>query len=663
MDISELLGGFRNASRDEHPAVLERKITALELSHTLRQQEGDFETFLEGVPDGLLNAVLSSDGVDTYLTTLLASALHGHLDADVFLAAVVHGLVLQLTYQGRHRPWPEAYVLGAGGDMRIGAIGLLNTGGVPAFVLDPHFEAGSGGDQKTLALSAAVFTRAAAGEVPTILAATIQKIGCVAFLDLGRSCDGDGAMVRDVAAMTEAVTKDTFYMFAGQAGPVSIMHRWIAARHPSAKIDVRYYWQSVGRSAEFKGVIVVTGVDGCLDLQGGVARTETSYLIRTAADLARDLDRDDIFQIVVREHDRVNLREPTVISSSAPLPEEQAIKISDPLDIRHVVLKTAGGRVIRELDGHRSTYVIVTGKGEIIEDYQEPGAFHSSPHFVPVIDGEARLSTPHISRPARQVAGTSLLLTFHPLVHTFHSHFLLQCFPRIELMKALGIEDYSILVPHDIKKYQIEMLGIAGIEESRLVRMNPDYDYIAEILVTPILIPAVFTPLYAEVYSTMIAKVGVQEIKPYRRIIISREARTTWRNMLNFDAIAQRLVERHGFELVWPDKLSIEDEIRLFRESEIVVGAEGAGLYNCCFMSAGSHVVCLADQDYVMYIVASMAHIRGFDVSYVFGESFMAESDRARRAGHSNFVVDPERVSAAIAEILDQRARPNVELQ
>ncbi len=39
-------------------------------------------------------------------------------------------------------------------------------------------------------------------------------------------------------------------------------------------------------------------------------------------------------------------------------------------------------------------------------------------------------------------------------------------------------------------------------------------------------------------------------------------------------------------------------------------------------MSRSADVVCLADQDYVMYVLAAMAQYRGFDISFVFGEAF-----------------------------------------
>lgn len=651
MDVSELISGFRTLHVDTVESALQSKLKAFELAHKISaRKEEPFEDFLRGVPVGLLSGFISNESVDGYFNTLLSSALNGHEGADTFLAAVLHATVMQLTYQGRHRPFPEAYVLGRGGAPEIGELGLLNSSGVPAFRLDEAAPLELDENRSSLALNVAKFRHATAAQVPEILGSTMQRIGCAAFLGIGASVATDRAMVLDLRDLAGAATPETFYLLAGEAESLAKLRQRVTDQHPNARVLTRFYWHGDGAASQFLGVLIITGLHSALELGEWLEGRQVQYRIRSLADISKDAGRTDIKEVLVKAGDKVLLRPPVVVSSSAALPEEQASKISDPLEVTHVVLSAKGGRVIRSRDGLHSTYVIVSGAGEIVQDYQEPGGFEASP-YAPQPD-RPDVSSPCERRLTKEVRGACLLLTFHPIVHSFHSHFLLQCFPRIQLMRHMGVTDYSILVPHDIKGYQVEMLAIAGVDRDRLVRMDPDFDYVAEELLVPKLFPAVFTPLYAEVYAEMIAKVCPEPITPTRRIIISREARTTWRNMLNFDMIAQVLIEQHGFELVWPDKLSIEDEIRLFREAKIVVGAEGAGLYNCCFMSPGSHVVCLADQDYVMYIVGSMAHIRGFDVSYVFGESFMADSDRSRRSGHANFIVDPMRVSATVSEII-----------
>jgi capsular polysaccharide biosynthesis protein len=196
---------------------------------------------------------------------------------------------------------------------------------------------------------------------------------------------------------------------------------------------------------------------------------------------------------------------------------------------------------------------------------------------------------------------------------------------------------------------------LVGVRDEQIVIMDSDYKYVCEQVYVPRVNPAIFTPFLATIYDSLIASVGQVSIKPHKRILVSRAARTVWRNLANYDLICELLIREFGFELVEPDKLNIQDEIRLFQESAIVVGAEGAGLYNCCFMQSGTDVVALADQDYVMYVLGSMAEIRDFNVSYVFGESFQADSDLPRKLGHADFIVDPIRVKALVEELIRLR--------
>lgn len=653
MDISEVLSGFRAIDPDsEGPA---RKRATFEFAHRLGGGGDDLDAFIAGLPSALWKGGLASESLDNHFGVLLSSTLNGHHDADTFLASVVHALVLQLTYQGRHRPSPEVYVLGRGGDSAMGELGLVNSYGVPAYCLDEAYLAPVEPKRSGVTLSRGAFEALPAPRILDEIAKSDRTIGCLAFLGVGQNAGIDQAMVEDLRTLGSRTTAETFYLLAGQADKIAPLYTWIGRRHPQARVLPRFYWHVVDGADTFMGVLVISGLPSGLDLSEAVDDGKVSFAIRTLADVKADPTRVDVEEVLVRELERVRLQSPTIVSASAPIPEEVSTRISNHAAVRHLVLKLENGRVIDSRDRRHTTYVIASGRDEIIHDYQElgGGGFAASPYFAPEPeDGGPRMSPRRPRRPTQVVQGPCLLLTFHPTVHSFHSHFLLQCFPRIQLMTLMGVKDYSILAPFDLKKYQVDMLAIVGVDASRIVRMDPQCDYVAETLYVPKLLPAYFSPLYVEIYDEMIRRVCPEPVQPFRRIIISREVRTTWRNMFSFDAVAQVLIDEHGFELVSPDKLSIEDEIRLFREAKIVVGAEGAGLYNCCFMSPGSHVVCLADQDYVMPVVGSMAAVRGFGVSYVFGESFMADSDRSRPQGHANFIVDPARVSAVVAQII-----------
>ncbi len=50
-------------------------------------------------------------------------------------------------------------------------------------------------------------------------------------------------------------------------------------------------------------------------------------------------------------------------------------------------------------------------------------------------------------------------------------------------------------------------------------------------------------------------------------------------------------LSKHGFELLHMEDLSVQDEISLFREAEIVIGVEGAALINAIHMRSGTKLI------------------------------------------------------------------------
>jgi capsular polysaccharide biosynthesis protein len=60
-------------------------------------------------------------------------------------------------------------------------------------------------------------------------------------------------------------------------------------------------------------------------------------------------------------------------------------------------------------------------------------------------------------------------------------------------------------------------------------------------------------------------------------------------------------MERHGFEIITPGDMSVEEQIAAFRNAEIIVGPHGAGLANLvyCRSGGGTRVIELAQMSYV----------------------------------------------------------------
>lgn len=670
MDLSNFFGGLRTFSPAEAESKAQHKLECLRLAWQRLGDEGgfaDFEAFLDALPPALFSTWFGTEGLDRHYTVLLAVLTAGWSDSDVVLVSVLNYILMQLTYQGRYlaRSWPETFVLGLGNHYE-GVMASANAERCANFAIGPDTLENDQleGRLSSLAIGHGPFTF---GSAEAVAAATPlppgRTIGCLAFTDLGLRSGAQAIVQESVAALASVITAETFCVFAGEPDVVTRLADHIGKAHPQASLLHRMYRKAKSGAYVVRSVLVVTGVVGGPSLPDSFISANERY-VRSVGDWAAVDAAIGTKLVQTHAEEQVSLKRPAVVSSGAPLSDEQLGTISNTLRIGHYAAIVNDGLLIHSEDAFHATYVVAAGERHVVGSTGEP--LHTTEREIlePLMDlgtfahsalarGEKTVEAPR--RPKAYVSGPCIPLSFSPVILNYHSHFLLQCFPRIVVAETLGPKDYKLLVSAHLKKYQREMLRMAGLRDEQIVMLDPAYDYACETLYLPAIIPAIYTPLYASVYDRLINQVDLAGIRPHRRILISRSARTTWRNMVNYDTICDLLIRDCGFELVAPEKLTIEDEIRLFRESSIVVGAEGAGLYNCVFMGPGTDVVALADQDYVMYVLGSIAKIRDFDCSFVFGESFQADRDLTRRAGHADFIVDPWRVKACVEELIERK--------
>lgn len=82
-----------------------------------------------------------------------------------------------------------------------------------------------------------------------------------------------------------------------------------------------------------------------------------------------------------------------------------------------------------------------------------------------------------------------------------------------------------------------------------------------------------------------------------RRIYLSREALAdSTRKALNEAEIAA-LFASIGFEIVHPEKLQFEEQVRLMESAAVIAGCDGSALHMGLFMPAGGTVICLSARD------------------------------------------------------------------
>lgn len=101
-----------------------------------------------------------------------------------------------------------------------------------------------------------------------------------------------------------------------------------------------------------------------------------------------------------------------------------------------------------------------------------------------------------------------------------------------------------------------------------------------------------------------------------RRIYISRRSQHM-RVMVDEPSLEAALAAR-GFEIIRPERLSVVDQIALFREASVIVGASGAGLANVLFTDPGTRVIEIQPQNFTSFWVAATCRLVGLDWSGYF---------------------------------------------
>ena len=679
MDVSSLLFGYRPAQATD----LRRKALALRSGYGIAQMRG-YEGALEAFVDAAGVAAthcFGNDGHDSYATTALSIIAAFQPGLDMFLAAVLNGIVLQLNFQTRQVidgvGGPPEVVVFEGIDAYFpiamvhgnitGGLQVAQTGGaidVPNWAQDnPALEIATGHVIRShidhIAHDIAALGRNRIGALMLVLDPSSEPI----------------AVAERFASIADFFTKHTVFCVAGNAEMVLTSANQMQRKYPDIHIDVRLYEAFVGGAVEYRGIMVTYGLPQLPEISvASTIERSTKFVeaMKAEADVMGvsivnyfmggtvayresgqngDNTSSKPNSIQIGNSEEAKLRQPFLLSASAPLPDEARGRISDTTELFHSVALLERGMLIPSQDANHAIYAHATGRAEIVVDYGDEGRnVIASPLYRDSVlnsEGErvGRLKTTRILR----VTGAAMPLMFTPLLHKWYSHFIIQCLPRVQIMRDLDRE-IKMLLPFDLGEKQMKMLEILGYGRDRIVMMPTGAFVQADELFVPRAWRLAFGAYSAQIYDEIAAHFDVRTKETPRRVLISRESRKTWRNMLNYEAVKAMLVADYGFTVVAPEKLTLEEEVATYSNAQIVVGAEGAGMYGAVFSQSGTIYLTLCDEDYVMPILGTLAHIRHIDIGYVFGEAIRADADVIRRLpyGHADFVVDIDRVEQAV---------------
>lgn len=197
-------------------------------------------------------------------------------------------------------------------------------------------------------------------------------------------------------------------------------------------------------------------------------------------------------------------------------------------------------------------------------------------------------------------------------------HWLVDILPRLVLGLAVPSR-LRIVIDADTPSWAADMLAVAGIDRSRIVRHDK---FRTTLVVQDLYVPSflrygdVFSPLANAAWGLLPASSEAAD----RRLYVSRSRSPGGSTIGNAPEI-EAAVRARGYRVVHAERLGVAAKSRLFSRASHVLGEYGSGMHNTVFGRAGTRVAVLQSVASPTYVQAGIGAQRGQPTGFAFGPS------------------------------------------
>ena len=135
-----------------------------------------------------------------------------------------------------------------------------------------------------------------------------------------------------------------------------------------------------------------------------------------------------------------------------------------------------------------------------------------------------------------------------------------------------------------------------------------------------------------------------------RKIFLSRKS-SSWRVLVNEDEVSAALAAR-GFEILHPEDMSFEEQVRMYQSARIVVAPNGSSLLNAMFASRDLVVIALSQRGLFNWgTFYGLMRELGHDLTFLCNEDETAEK-------HASYRIELSTLLSAIGSLLREPGEP-----
>ncbi|KQX06419.1 MULTISPECIES: glycosyltransferase family 61 protein [unclassified Leifsonia] len=295
-----------------------------------------------------------------------------------------------------------------------------------------------------------------------------------------------------------------------------------------------------------------------------------------------------------------------------------------------------------------------------------PTSFHQ-PWYRPLrtrglVDAGPRFTRikPEMRKPPR-LAGAFFHLDNEWAGH--YGHFITQ-----DLSKLWGWQDALALHPDlkilisahdgapDLHGFQIEMLAALGIDAERIHVITAPV--VVDHLITATQAfqnPRFISPTMSDLWRDMSVRLarGTESDVVPDRVFAARggEFKRACRNARD----VEKLFEDHGFTIIYPESMSIAEQVSTFSRAHVIAGYTGSALLNLIFSSTPGVRILIGSESYTSVNEYLISALQGDEFHYFWCEPDIHHPDggRSGKAFHSDFEFDFDRDGPALVSLLE----------
>jgi len=207
----------------------------------------------------------------------------------------------------------------------------------------------------------------------------------------------------------------------------------------------------------------------------------------------------------------------------------------------------------------------------------------------------------------------------------------------------------------EVPSWQVDLLGVAGIDEDDIVTFVDPVRVEKLVAATPMFsMPSYVHPRIEDLWNDIGRKLaaGARAGAYPSRIFVSRRPAPTrpCHNVTDVEA----LFAAHGFEVLYPEDLSLSEQAETFRRADVIAGFAGSGLFTLAYCESPKRVITIAPESYTSSNEYLIASVRGHQVDEIWSTPDIPHpvAGWTMAAFHGGFTFDFDNEGVVLEQIL-----------